>query len=135
MNGAPGHGKDVVDALNATTKAYLKKKMRMVSCTGHDESDRKMKGHSISEIETTSFARECLRLCNRSDRKDGVKSFAKYGKREKAAPIQERIYHLQERNDVRFSQLKMSTTGFPKGAVHSGILSRYNLRTETTIGA
>jgi hypothetical protein len=93
-----------------------------------------MKGHSISEIETTSFARECLRLCNLRDRKDGVKSFAKYRKREKAAPIQERIYHLQERKDVRFNQLKMSTTGFPKGAVHSGILSRYNLRTDYDLG-
>jgi hypothetical protein len=78
MVGAPGHGKDVVDALNTTTKSYLKQKMQIVSCPGHDKSDGKMKG----QIKTTSFARECLWLCNLSDRKDGVKSFAKYGKRE-----------------------------------------------------
>jgi hypothetical protein len=106
----------------------------MVSCPGYDESDCKMKGHSISEIKTTSFARECLRLCNLKDRKDGVKSFAKYGKREKVSPIQECIYHLQERKDFRFSKLKMSMTGLPKGTVHSGILSRYNLRTDYDLG-
>jgi hypothetical protein len=31
MIGAPGHGKDVINAINATTKKYIKQKMRMVS--------------------------------------------------------------------------------------------------------
>ena len=64
MIGAPGHGKDVVDALNATTKKYIKQKMRMVSNPGSDKGcDRKMKVHSVSETESTSFAMESLRLC------------------------------------------------------------------------
>jgi hypothetical protein len=49
MIGAPGHGKDVVDALNATTKKHLKQKMRMVANPGNDESERKMKAYSQSE--------------------------------------------------------------------------------------
>jgi hypothetical protein len=93
MIGAPGHGKDVVDALNATTKKYIKQKMRMVSNPGSDECcDRKMKVHSVSETESTSFAMECLRLCNLLERKDGVKSSAKYAKREQSARVSELQY-------------------------------------------
>jgi hypothetical protein len=81
MIGAPGHGKDVVDALNATTKKYIKQKMLMVSNPGSDECcNRKMKVHSASETEATSFAMECLRLCTLEERKDGVKSSSKYAK-------------------------------------------------------
>jgi hypothetical protein len=107
----------------------------MVSNPGNDESERKMKAYSQSEREneTTSFARECLRLCTVRDRKDGVKSSAKYAKREKAAKISARHYYLQERHDVRLSNLKMSAVGLPKGT-HSGILARYNLRTDPELG-
>jgi hypothetical protein len=50
MIGAPGHGKDVVDALNVTTKKYIKQKMCMVSNPGNeDESERKMKAYYLSE--------------------------------------------------------------------------------------
>jgi hypothetical protein len=137
MIGAPGHGKDVVDALNATTKKYIKQKMRMISNPGNDESlDRKMKGYSLSEreAETTSFARECLRLCSVRDRKDGVKSSAKYAKREKAAKISARHYYLQERHNVRLSNLRMTAVGLPKQGPHSGLLARYNLRTDPELG-
>jgi hypothetical protein len=135
MIGAPGHGKDVVDALNATTKKYLKQKMWMVANPGNDQSERKMKAYSQSEreTETTSFARECLRLCNLRDRKDGVKSSAKYGKREKAAKISGRHYYLQEAQNVRLCNLKMTAVGLPKG-IHSGLLARYNLRTDPDVG-
>jgi hypothetical protein len=135
MIGAPGHGKDVVDALNATTKKFIKQKMRMVSNPGNDESERKMKAYSLSEreTETTSFARECLRLCTARDRKDGVKSSAKYAKREKAAKISGRHYYLQERQNVRLCNLKMTAVGLPKGT-HSGLLARYNLRTDPDLG-
>jgi hypothetical protein len=61
MIGAPGHGKDVVDALNATTKKFIKQKMCMLSNPGNER-----------ETESTSFARECLRLCAADGRKDGV---------------------------------------------------------------
>ena len=135
MIGAPGHGKDVVDALNATTKKYIKQKMRMVSNPGSDECcDRKMKVHSVSETESTSFAMECLRLCSLQERKDGVKSSSKYAKREQAAPVSERLYYLQKREDVRLGQLKMALRGLPKGAAHSGLLARYNIRTDPDLG-
>jgi hypothetical protein len=135
MIGAPGHGKDVVDALNATTKKYIKQKMRMVSNPGSDECcDRKMKVHSVSETEATSFAMECLRLCTLEERKDGVKSSSKYAKREQSARVSERLYYLQKRENVRLGQLKMATRGLPKGAAHSGLLARYNIRTDPDLG-
>jgi hypothetical protein len=58
MIGACGHGKDVVDALNMTTKKYIKQKMCIVSNPGNDESERKLKAYSLSERDskTTSFA-------------------------------------------------------------------------------
>jgi hypothetical protein len=134
MIGAPGHGKDAVDALNATTKKYIKQKMRMVNNPGSDEScDQKMKVHSVSETESTSFAMECLRLCLLKERKDGVKSSSKYAKREQSARVSERIYYLQKREIVRLGQLKMATRGLPKGA-HSGLLRRYNIRTDSDLG-
>jgi hypothetical protein len=135
MIGAPGHGKDVVDALNATTKKYIKQKMRMVSNPGSDECcDRKMKVHSVSATESTSFAMECVRLCCLEERKDGVKSSAKYAKREQSARVSERVYYLQKRENVRLGQLKMTTRGLPKGVAHSGLLARYNIRTDPDLG-
>ena len=139
MIGAPGHGKDVVDALNATTKKFLKEKMCMVSdVPGMDESERKMKAYSLSEREneTTSFARECLRLCAVKERKDGVKSSGKYAKRERTAKISDRHYYLQDSNDVRLGNLWMTAVGLPtKEGTHSGLLARYNLRTDPDLGS
>jgi hypothetical protein len=71
MIGAPGHSKDVVDALNATTKKYIKQKMWMVSNpVSHECCDQKMKVHSVSEM--TSFSMGCLCLCTLEERNDGV---------------------------------------------------------------
>jgi hypothetical protein len=94
-----------------------------------------MKAYSLSEreTETTSFARECLRLCTARDRKDGVKSSAKYAKREKAAKMSRQHYYLQERQNVRLCNLKMTAVGLPKGT-HLGLLARYNIRTDADLG-
>jgi hypothetical protein len=101
MIGAPGHGKHLVDALNATTKKYIKQKMWMVSHPGSNEGcDRKMKVHSVSETESTSFAMECLHLCTLEERKDGVKSSSKYAKRKQSAQVSEQLYYLQERRKI-----------------------------------
>jgi hypothetical protein len=89
-----------------------------------------MKVHSVSETEATSFARECLRLCSLKERKDGVKSSSKYAKREQSAKVSKRLYYLQERSNVRLGQLKMATRSLPKGQAHSGLLARYNIRTD-----
>jgi hypothetical protein len=131
MIGALGrHVKDVVNALNVTTEIFIEQKMCMVSNPGNDESEQKMKANSLSkrETKTTSFAQECLHLCTVKDRKDGVKSSAKYAKCKIAAKILEMRYYLQESQDVHLSNLKMTAVGLPK-RTHLGLLARYNLQT------
>ena len=40
--GAPGHGKDIVDGLNATDKMYLKKQMCMIGTPESNDSQKRM---------------------------------------------------------------------------------------------
>jgi hypothetical protein len=54
---------------------------------------------------------------------------AKYAKRKKAATILEQHQYLQESQDARLSNLKMTAVGLPKGT-HTGLLARYNLQTD-----
>jgi len=77
--GAPGHGKDIVDGLNATDKVY--------SMLG----DSKM-----------SLAVESKRLLSDPLRSSGVKAEGgKSAKREKAAKMQARQYHVQDPGAAR----------------------------------
>ena len=41
MIGAPGHGKDIVDAINACDKRYLKDKLCMVRTLEGDDNNKK----------------------------------------------------------------------------------------------
>ena len=61
---APGHGKSIIDGLNAVDKHYLRKVMRMSGSSRLDDIESRMR------IDTTSsFAQECARLCSLNKRK------------------------------------------------------------------
>jgi hypothetical protein len=49
--GAPGHGKDEVDGLNAVDKRYLQTKMRVVTTPGEEDpqEDWKMRAYAMVE--------------------------------------------------------------------------------------
>jgi hypothetical protein len=94
--GAPGHGKDVVDGLNATDKRYLKQKMSMVSTPEENDSNNRMSACSMVEEEGKSLAEECARLCSDTSRVAGVKSDAKYAKREESAALKMHNYHVKK---------------------------------------
>ena len=47
MIGAPGHGKDIVDAINAYDKRYLQEKMCMVGTPEGDDCKKRMDAHAI----------------------------------------------------------------------------------------
>jgi hypothetical protein len=79
--GAPGHGKDEVDRLNAVDKRYLQSKMRLTETAGADESDHKMKSYAMVENENFSLAEECHRILTDQTWVDGVKGDAKHAKR------------------------------------------------------
>ena len=70
MIGAPGHGKGIVDAINACDKRYLKEKMCMVD------------NHAMIGTKKTSSAVTCKRLLKSSIRVHGVKSYNKHITRE-----------------------------------------------------
>jgi hypothetical protein len=78
--GAPGHGKDIVDGLNATDKMYLKQ-MRMIGTPESNDTQKQMEAHSMTETASLSLAEECARLCSRPE---GVKEARRKGKDEES---------------------------------------------------
>ena len=131
--GAPGHGKDIIDALNAIDKQFLRAKMCMIGTPEANDGTARMAAHTMIEDAAYSLATECARLCGDPARAHGVKSHAKYAKREGAAKMEERFYHVQDPADVHFTKLKKTVVGLPAGE-HNGLLSRYNLRTDPQLG-
>ena len=131
--GAPGHGKDIVDGLNATDKQFLSYKMCKIGLPEVNETDSRMSAASMVEGTSFSLAEECARLCSDASRVTGVKSEGKYAKRENAATMKKRTYHVQDPNDVSYSGIKMKLEGFKKGK-RNGISSMYNIRADPNLG-
>jgi hypothetical protein len=132
--GAPGHGKDLVDGLNATDKMYLRKMMCMVGTPEANDSEKRMAAHSMLEGAKKSLAEECARLCSLPERSGGVKSEGgKRAKREGEAKMKERRYHVQDPAGIQFPNLKMSAVGFEAGE-HNGIIAHYNVRVSKDLG-
>ena len=86
--GAPGHGKDLVDGLNATDKVYLRQMMCMIGTPEANDSAALMAAHSMVGDAKMSLAAESARLCSDPARKSGVKSEG--GKSAKSARPQRR---------------------------------------------
>ena len=66
--GAPGHGKDIVDALNATDKVYLRHKMCMIGTPEANDGSARMAAHAMVEGKPNCLATECARLCSLPER-------------------------------------------------------------------
>jgi len=132
--GCPGHGKDIVDALNAVEKWYFSSKM-MTTSTPEVNSDQiknaRVASHSMQEGKSFSLAKEAKRILNDPSRVHGVKSDKKYKKREAASKLMDRIYHVEGKVD--FQNIKRRVVGLPPGE-HNGILGRYNLWTDPDLG-
>ena len=58
--GAPGHGKDVVDGLNATDKCYLRKMMCMIGTPEANDSQARMAAHSMIDGAAMSLVLQAL---------------------------------------------------------------------------
>ena len=131
--GAPGHGKDVVDWLNATDKRFLRGKMCLIGTPESTDSVKRMAAHSMVGDASFSLAEECVRLCSEEGRAGGVKSEKKYQKREENATVKQRTYLLQKESDVLYQNIKMEAKGFMTGE-HNGIGAMYHLRTDPDLG-
>ena len=60
--GAPGHGKDVVDGLNAVDKAFLKKAIMGNKNPEQVQTSKDMLAHEMSGCSCVSFAETCHKL-------------------------------------------------------------------------
>ena len=78
MIGAPGHGKDLIDGINASDKRYLKGRMCMIDTLEVDDCSKRIKARSMIGNARYSFAEECKRSCECSDRDNGAKGYIKY---------------------------------------------------------
>ena len=66
---APGHGKSIIDGMNAVDKHYLRKKMCISGSTRCDDLRTRMDMFAMKEKYALSFAKECARLCGDESRK------------------------------------------------------------------
>jgi hypothetical protein len=133
---APGHGKDEVDGLNATTKRFLCEKMAVTQKDDGTDNYKRMADWAMEQGKETCLSAEAVRLLEHPDRKDGVTCNGKYKKRFENRAVTERHYHVLKGADVRFDNLKMETIKFKnvrKGR-HNGMRARYNIRTDPYLG-
>ena len=132
--GAPGHGKSVIDGLNAVDKHYLKKVMCFSGANRSDDKTSRMKMYSIATESTLSFAEECARLCGQEDRKFGVLSTPAYHSRNQK--LNERYYHVQDPKKVQYGNLSKRTKGWIniKSQKCDGIRHHYNFRADPALG-
>ena len=73
MIGAPGHGKDIVYAINSCDKRYLKEKMCMIGTPEVDDSTKRMDAHAMIGNKRSSWAVSCKILLEDNTREKGVK--------------------------------------------------------------
>ena len=62
MVSAPGHGKDIVDTINACVKRYLKEKMFMIGTSEADDSTKRMDAHAMIGDTKSSWTITCKKL-------------------------------------------------------------------------
>ena len=77
----PGHGKSIIDGMNAVDKHYLRKIMLVSGNTRHDNIETRASIFGMKGDSNVSFAIECARLCSLNSRKHGVLNSASYNGR------------------------------------------------------
>ena len=58
--GAPGHGKDIFDGLNATDKRFLQGKMCIIGSPEANDDEKRMADHSMVDGAANSFSNNAL---------------------------------------------------------------------------
>ena len=101
-----GHGKDVVDGLNAVQKQYLSTCLRMCITSEKDNIESKlMRVDAMTEKGELSFAEECKRLLDLRD-EIGTKGDKKHVKREAKARLKHKYYWIHKEEDTLFNGMK-----------------------------
>ena len=77
---APGHGKEVVDGINAVDKRYIYQLMPNVQLTGSNRFDFQMQMQTDNQNNNISLAKEFQDHLTKKHRKNGVIDQGKYKK-------------------------------------------------------
>ena len=104
---APGHGKEVVDGLNAVDKRYIYQLMSKVQLPGSIRFDSHIKIHTGTENKDVSLAREFKDHMEGEHRKNGVINQEKSRKIFMNRKWTEIKYHVQDNAGVELKDLKM----------------------------
>jgi hypothetical protein len=133
--GAPGHGKDEVDGLNAVDKRFIAEKMSLVMTPEANESCKRIASEAMVEGVSKSIAEEAARLCSDMTRMEGVKSEGKYQKREASAAMKKRHYHVHDENSTEHVNLNMKCQPFlAVSQTSNGLKAMYNIRADPDLG-
>lgn len=128
---APGHGKSIIDGLNAVDKTFLKRTMMISNQFSNNVNERHMNAFNFTNADENSFAEECARLCKAKHRQNGVLTGSNYGARVSQSKLTRRFYHVhndKKHNHVRISK---STTGWlTSHGVKAGIMYHHNFRAD-----
>jgi hypothetical protein len=131
--GAPGHGRDKVDGLNAVDKCFILEKMSLVVTPEANKSSKRVASEAMVEGVSKSIAAEAAHLCSDMTRIAGVKSEGKYQKQETA--MKTRHYHVHRQDSIEHINLSMKCLPFLTGSQTSnGLKSMYNLRADPDLG-
>ena len=131
---APGHGKSIIDGMNAVDKHFLRRVMCMSGSTRYDDIDTRMNMFSMTQKSELSFAEECARLCSQVNRKYGVLNSE--ANKQRKLKLSERFYYVQDPDTVSYPNLTKKTKGWKKisNQKYNGIQHHYNFRADPVLG-
>ena len=128
---APGHGKSIIDGLNAVDKTHLKQKMMISNAMSINCNERQMNAFNFTNTEENSFAEECARLCRSKHRQNGVLTGSNYVARASQSKLSRRYYHVHNDKEHNNMQISKTTTGWHTSqGVKSGIMYHHNFRAD-----
>ena len=142
---APGHGKEVVDGLNAVDKRYIYQLMSNVQLPGSVRFDSQIKIHTGTENKDVSLAQELKNHMEEEYRQNGAIDQVKPRKRFMERKWTYREYHVQDNYGVELKDMKIycNTNQFlslpfcgPHSKPHGarGTSKHYHLRFDPKLG-
>ena len=143
--GAPGHGKDVVDGLNAIDKEFLKRAMMRNKNPEDNHSCKDMFAHGFTLKGRVSFAEKCHKLLQENADMLAKMNTTKNQKHESNQKYRTKHYRIQKKENVLHKDIKMGwcSKHFPNIAVVEGkkkirgsstVLSHYHYRADPLLG-
>ena len=93
---APGHGKEVVDGINAVDKRNIYPLMSTAKLPGSNILDSQMQVHTVTQKDDVSLSKEFQQHLTKKYRKDGVIDQGKYKKIFVERKLTDKQYHIHD---------------------------------------